>query len=106
MPGVPGTKSREDPTMTLQTDLATLEELPAVVARLRAISDAVERLADIEYAGAGTLGCELDEALECLDGSPGALLYLAGLKHARGDEATFERWDSGVAGRINFGDVL
>jgi len=91
--------------MSLTNLLATFDELPDVVARLAAIRAAAHDLADIDYAGADVLAYELDNALEALDGAPGALLYLAGLKHAGGDAARFERWDAGVAGRINLREL-
>ncbi len=90
---------------TTTAKLATLNALPAVVARLYTISEAVEELAEIDYPGADTLAYELDLALEALDGAPGALLYLVGLRHAAGDAARFERWDAGIAGRMNMGDL-
>ncbi len=91
--------------MALKAQLATLDELPDIVARLAAIRAAAEELDEIGYAGADVLGDELDNALECLDGAPGALLYLAGLKHARGDSAQFDKWDAGLAGRINLREL-
>lgn len=92
--------------MSLIGLLQTLDELPDVVARLTTIRAAAQELDDeIDYAGASTLVDEIDNALEALDGAPGALLYLAGLKHAGGDAARFERWDAGLAGRINLGEV-
>jgi hypothetical protein len=92
--------------MSLQANLSTLNELPSVVARLIAISAAADDLAEIGYAGADVLGYELENALVCLDGAPGALLYLAGLQHSAGDAARFEKWDAGVAGRINVGELM
>jgi hypothetical protein len=104
---VSGQSSREELEMTMQADLATLDELPAVVARLVAIRAAANNLAVIDYAGADVLWQELDLALEGLtDGVPNALLYLAGLKHAGGNLAAFDRWDAGVAGRINLGEFV
>jgi hypothetical protein len=91
--------------MTLQDSLAILDRLPGVVAELHAISAAADELTEIEYAGAGAVANEIEEALECLDGAPGALLYLAGLKHAGGDVARFEKWDAGLAGRMNLREL-
>jgi hypothetical protein len=103
---VAGQSSREaQRTMTLKAHLATLDQLPAVVARLTAIGVAAKALADVHYAGADALTYELNLALESLDGTPGALLYLAGLNHAGGDAARFERWDAGVAARMRVGDL-
>jgi hypothetical protein len=91
--------------VTLQANLSTLDKLPAIVARLSAIYAAADELAEIEYPGAGVLAYELENALEALDGAPGALLYLAGIRHAGGDAERFERWDVGVAARMNLGDL-
>jgi hypothetical protein len=90
--------------VTLNGLLSTLDELPDVVARLADIRDAAAELSEVHYAGACVLAQELDNALEALDGAPGALLYLAGVRHARGDHAAFERWDAGLAGRIRLGE--
>jgi len=102
---VAGQSSPRGPDITLQADLATLDELHTVVTRLAAIRAAAMALDEIDYAGADALVDELDNALEALDGAPGALLYLAGLRHACGDAAAFERWDAGVAGRMNVGEL-
>lgn len=91
--------------MTLQADLATLDELPAIVARLHAIRAAAMALDEIDYAGGDVLVGEIDNALEALDGAPGALLYLAGIKHAAGDKARFDAWEAGLAGRINLREL-
>jgi hypothetical protein len=96
---------RGTPDMTLTVLLKTLDDLPAVVARLTAIRAATRKLDEIDYAGADILTSEIDNALEALDGAPGALLHLAGLKHSGGDAARFERWDEGVAGRMRVGDL-
>ena len=91
--------------MSLQLLLAALDKLPDVVARLTTIRAAADELAEIDYAGAGALTGELDLALEALDGAPGALLYLVGLKHAGGNDARFDLWDAGVAARMNLGEL-
>ena len=91
--------------MSQSQDLLTLDRLPALVNEFRAVQRAATCLAEADYAGADMLAQELDLALEALDGAPGALLYLAGVVHACGDAAAFERWDSGLAGRINLRDL-
>jgi hypothetical protein len=70
--------------MPLNALLTTLAALPAVVTRLHAIRAAAQEFDEIDYAGADILLSELDNALEALDGAPGALLYLAGVTHAGG----------------------
>jgi len=91
--------------MTVRDSLATLDRLPALVAELHAIRAAAMELDEIDYAGADVLGDELDTALEALDGAPGATIYLAGLQHCAGDAARFERWDAGLAGRLNLWEL-
>ena len=106
MRGAAGQSShRTNLNMTLKAHISTLETLPDVVARLTAIRNAADELAEIEYAGADVLVSERDTALEALDGVPGALRYHSGLRHAKGDAAAFERWDGGVAARMRVGDL-
>jgi hypothetical protein len=91
--------------MSQPQDLETLDRLPALVDGLRAVLSAADALAESAYPGADAVAAELDVALEALDGAPGAMLFLAGLIHARGDAAAYGRWDAGIAARIAVGEL-
>ena len=91
--------------MNLQTDLATLDRLPKLVTDLEAIREATRSLQEIEYAGADALANDLDNALEALASPLSASLYLVGLRLAKGDRVAYDRWDAGIAGRVNLGEL-